>query len=67
MEDYHWVMFTHAMNVLKERASLEKPIPRHFFTSLLNNLSTEDLITLGNLLLIKILKPRKQLYVTPSK
>jgi hypothetical protein len=29
---------------------LKKPIPKHFFTSLLNDLSTEDLLTLGNLL-----------------
>jgi len=40
MEDYHWVMFTHAMEFFKECASLKKPIPKHFFTSLLNDLST---------------------------
>jgi hypothetical protein len=34
MEDYHWVMFTHAMDFLKESASLKKPIPKHVFTSL---------------------------------
>jgi hypothetical protein len=27
MEDYHWAMFTHAMDFFKERASLKKPIP----------------------------------------
>jgi hypothetical protein len=32
-----------------KHTSLKKPISKHFFTSLLNNLSIEDLITLGNL------------------
>jgi hypothetical protein len=27
MENYHWVMFTHALNFLQERASLKKSIP----------------------------------------
>jgi hypothetical protein len=27
VEDYHWAMFTHAMDFFKERASLKKPIP----------------------------------------
>jgi hypothetical protein len=27
MEDYHWVMFTHAMDFFQEHASLKKPIP----------------------------------------
>jgi hypothetical protein len=27
MEDYHWAMFTHAMDFFKERASLKKLIP----------------------------------------
>jgi len=34
----------------RERASLKKLIPKHFFTSLFNNLSTKDLVTLKNLL-----------------
>ncbi len=42
----------------KENASLKKPILEHFFTSLFNDLLTEDLITLGNLLSIKFLKPQ---------
>jgi hypothetical protein len=50
MENYNWVMFTHAMDFFKEHVSLKKPIPKQFFTSLLNNLLIEDLITLGNLL-----------------
>ncbi len=33
-------------------ASLKKPILEHFFTSLLSDLSIEDLVTFGNLLLI---------------
>jgi hypothetical protein len=58
MENYHWVMFTHAMNFFKECASLEKPILRHFFTSLLSDLLTEDLVTLKNLISIEFLKPQ---------
>jgi hypothetical protein len=59
MEYYHWVMFTHTMDFFKECASLKKPIPQHFFTSLLNNLSTEELVTHGNLLSTKFLKPQR--------
>jgi len=33
-----------------KHASLKKPIPKHFFTSLLNDLLIEDLVTLGNLI-----------------
>jgi hypothetical protein len=40
MEDYHWVMFTHAMEFFQECASLKKSIEEHFFTSLLQDLST---------------------------
>ncbi len=36
MEDYNWVMFTHAMDFFKEHVSLKKPIPKQNFTSLLN-------------------------------
>jgi len=50
MEDYNLAMFTHAMDFFKERVSLKKPIPKHFFTSLLNDLSIEDLVTFRNLL-----------------
>jgi hypothetical protein len=50
MEDYHWAMFTHAMEFFQEHASVKKPIPEHFFTSLLQDLSVEDLVSLGNLL-----------------
>jgi predicted nucleic acid-binding Zn-ribbon protein len=33
MENYHRAMFTHAMEFFQKRASLKKPIPKHFFTS----------------------------------
>jgi hypothetical protein len=33
-----------------KHASLNKPIPKDFFTSLLNDLLIEDLVTLGNLI-----------------
>jgi hypothetical protein len=45
MEDYN-LAITHAMDFFKECAILKKPIPEHFFTSLLNNLSIETLLTL---------------------
>jgi hypothetical protein len=35
MEDYHWAMFTHAMEFFQKCTSLKRPIPKHFFTSLL--------------------------------
>jgi hypothetical protein len=50
-------MFTHAMNFFKEHVSLKKSILEHFFTNLLNDLSTKDLVTLGNLLSIEFMKP----------
>jgi hypothetical protein len=57
MEDYNLAMFTHAMD-FKERANLKRPIPEHFFTSLLNDLSTKDLLTLENLLSTQFMNPR---------
>jgi hypothetical protein len=57
MEDYNLAMFTHAMDFFKEHASLKKPILEHFFTSLLNDLSIKDLVTLRNLLSIKFMYP----------
>jgi hypothetical protein len=59
MENYHWVMFTHVMNFFQEQASLKKPIPQHFFTNLLKDLSTKDLVTLGNLLSTKFMEPSR--------
>jgi hypothetical protein len=67
MEDYNWTMFTHAMNFFKEHMSLKKSILKHFFTSLLNNCSTKDLITLNKLLSTEFMKPEKWLYATPRK
>jgi hypothetical protein len=55
MEDYNFAIFTHAMDFFKKRASLKKSIPEHFFTSLLNNLSIDDLLTLGDLLSTKFM------------
>jgi hypothetical protein len=52
-------MFTHAMDFFKERENLKKFIPKHFFTSVLNDLPIEDLITLGNLLSTKFLQPQR--------
>jgi hypothetical protein len=58
MEDYNLTLFTHVMDFFKECVSLKKPILEHFFTSLLNNLSTEDLPTLGNLLSVEFMNPQ---------
>jgi hypothetical protein len=38
------------MDFFQQRASLKKPVPKHFSPSLLKNLVTEYLVTLGNLL-----------------
>jgi hypothetical protein len=54
MEDYHEVMSTHAMDFFQERASLKRLVLKHFFTNLLKDLSTKDLVTLGNLPINKI-------------
>ncbi len=67
MEDYHWAMFTYAMDFFLKHTNLKKSILEHFFTSLFNDLSTEDLITLGNLVSTEFLKPQRRLYATPSK
>ncbi len=45
-KDYNWAIFTHAMDFFKEQMSLNKPIPKQFFTSLLNNLLTKDWVNL---------------------
>jgi len=57
MEDYNLAMFTHAMDFLNKRANFKKSILEHFFTSLLNDLSIEDLVTLENLLSTKFMNP----------
>jgi hypothetical protein len=57
MEDYNLAMFTHAMDFSKECANFIKLIPMHFFTSLLNELSIKELLTLGNLLSIEFINP----------
>jgi len=60
-------MFAHAMDFFQEWPSLEKSILEHFFTSLLKDLSTKDLVTLGNLLSTKFMEPSRQLYATLGK
>ncbi len=67
MEDYYWVMFTHAMNFFQRHVSLKKPILEHLFTSLLHNLSTDDLVSLGNFLSKFFMKLSKRIYATVSK
>jgi len=50
-------MFTHAMDFFQEWVSLKKPILELFFTSLLKDLSMEDLVILGNFLSTSFIKP----------
>jgi hypothetical protein len=50
-------MLTHAMDFSKEHANLKRSIANFVFTSLFNNLSIEDLMTLGNLLSTEFMKP----------
>ncbi len=64
MKDFNLVMFRHAMDFFKKHASLKKLIPTHFFTSLLSNLLTKDLVTLGNLFSTKFMKPWRWLFAT---
>ncbi len=66
MEDYNLVMFTHAMDFFKKHTDL-KSILEHFFTSLLNDLSTKYLVTLGNLLSTKFMKLNRWLYAIASR
>jgi len=67
VEDYNLAMFTHTIHFFKERVNLKNPIPKHFFTSLLSNLSTKNLVTLNNLLSTKFMKPKRWLYATIGK
>jgi hypothetical protein len=60
-------MFTHAMDFFIKCVNLKKLAIKHFFTSLFNNLSTKDLVTLGNLLSIEFMKLWSWLYATPHK
>jgi hypothetical protein len=59
VEDYNLAMFTYTIDFFKERVNLKNPIPKHFFTSLLSNLSTKNLVTLNNLLSIEFMKPKR--------
>jgi hypothetical protein len=53
-------MFRHAMEFLKQYASLKKSLPKHYFTSLFKDLSNEDLVALCGLLATKIGKTQKK-------
>jgi hypothetical protein len=66
-KDYNWAKFTHAMDFFKDLADLKNLILKHFFTSLFNDLSIEDLVTDGNLLSIEFMKPQRRLYAVLSK
>jgi len=57
-------MFTHAMDFFQEWVSFKKTIPKHFFISLLKDLSTTDLVTPRNLLSIEFREPNKWFYAT---
>jgi hypothetical protein len=60
MEDYNLAMFTHAMDFFKDlqrMCEFKKIDSKAFFISLLNDLSTKDLLTLGNFLSTKFMNP----------
>jgi alpha-L-arabinofuranosidase len=67
MEDYNLAMFTPAVDFFKEHMNLKNTIPEHFFTSLLSNLSIEDLVTLCNLLSTEFMKLKKRFYAIIGK
>jgi hypothetical protein len=67
IKNYHWVMFKHIMEFLNQRASLKKSLPKYYFTSILKELSTKNLITFCELLAKEIAKPQQRLYATPCK
>jgi hypothetical protein len=46
LEDYNWVMFTHAMDFFKEYTNLKKPISKSFFHKLIKQFVDKGL---GNL------------------
>ncbi len=51
----------------QKTCKFRKPIPKNFFTSLLNKLLTKDLLKIGNLLSIEFMNPRWWLYSTLGK
>jgi hypothetical protein len=63
MEDYHWAMFTHAMDFFQECASLKKLILEHLLTNLLNWFVNKGFGFPWQ----PPIKPSKQLYVTSGK
>jgi hypothetical protein len=65
IKDYHWAMFIHTMEFLKQCISLKKPLSKHYFTSIFKDLSNKNLVTLCELLATEIAKPKKRLYATP--
>jgi hypothetical protein len=52
---------------LPRMSKFEKANSKTFFTNLLKDLSTKDLITLGNFLSTEFMEPSRQLYTTLGK
>jgi hypothetical protein len=52
------------MDFLKQRTSLKKPFPKHYFISLFKDLPNKDLVALCGLLATQIGKPKRKLYAT---
>ncbi len=67
IKDYHWAMFRHIMEFLKQFTSLKKTFQEHYFTNIFKDLSNKDLVTLCELLATEITKPQKRLYATPRR
>jgi hypothetical protein len=56
IRNYHWVMFKHAMEFLKQCPSLHKPFLQHYFISFMKDLLTKNLSAHYELLVRKIAK-----------
>jgi hypothetical protein len=54
-------MFKHVMEFLKQRTTLKKPLPKHYFASFLKDLSNENLVVLLELLATTIGKAKRRL------
>jgi hypothetical protein len=55
------------MEFLKQCISLKKPLPKHYFTSLLKRFIKQNLVSLYELLATKIAKSKRRLYATSRR
>jgi hypothetical protein len=55
---YHWVMFKHVIEFLRQCTSLKKPPPKHYFTSFMKRLINKRLHRPMWIISNKIIKPQ---------